>query len=45
MRRGEIVRLKWSDLDPVRSRLAISRSIQNVGGQPVEFGPDGLALP
>ena len=38
MRRGEIVGLKWSDLDIARSRLSISRSLQNVGGQPIEFG-------
>ncbi len=38
MRRGEIVGLKWSDLDAERSRLSISRSIQNVGGRPIEFG-------
>jgi integrase len=38
MRRGEVVGLKWSDLDTSRSRLSISRSLQNVGGKPVEFG-------
>ena len=38
MRRGEVVGLKWSDLDSARSRLSISRSLQNVGGRPVEFG-------
>ena len=38
MRRGEVVGLKWSDLDIARSRLSISRSIQNVEGKPVEFG-------
>lgn len=38
MRRGEVVGLKWSDLDTARSRLSISRSLQNVGGKPVEFG-------
>jgi integrase len=38
MRRGEVVGLKWSDLDTARSRLSISRSLQNVGGRPVEFG-------
>jgi integrase len=37
-RRGEIVGLRWSDLDHARARLSISRTIQNVGGQPVEFG-------
>jgi integrase len=38
MRRGEVVGLKWSDLDSPRSRLSISRSLQNVGGRPIEFG-------
>jgi integrase len=38
MRRGEIVGLKWSDLDRAASRLSISRTLQNVGGRPVEFG-------
>jgi integrase len=38
MRRGKTDGLKWSDLDTTRSRLSISRSIQNVGGKPVEFG-------
>jgi integrase len=38
MRRGEVVGLKWSDLDTARSRVSISRSLQNVGGKPVEFG-------
>jgi integrase len=38
MRRGEIVGLKWSDLDRSASRLSISRTLQNVGGRPVEFG-------
>jgi integrase len=38
MRRGEVVGLKWSDLDSAHSRLSISRSLQNVGGKPVEFG-------
>ncbi len=37
MRRGEIVGLKWSDLDESRSRLSITRTVQNVGGRPVEF--------
>ena len=31
-------RLKWSDLDRTSSRLSISRTLQNVGGRPVEFG-------
>jgi integrase len=38
MRRGEIVGLKWSDFDEARSRLSISRTLQNVGGRPTEFG-------
>lgn len=38
MRRGEIVGLKWSDLDRATSRVSISRTLQNVGGRPVEFG-------
>lgn len=38
MRRGEIVGLKWSDLDPVGRRLSIHRTIQNLGGTAVEFG-------
>jgi integrase len=38
MRRGEVTGLKWSDFDAARSRLSISRSLQNVGGKPVEFG-------
>jgi integrase len=38
MRRGEIVGLKWSDLDTVAQRLSISRTLQTVGGQPTEFG-------
>ena len=38
MRRGEVAGLRWVDLDQARSRLSITRTIQNVGGQPVEFG-------
>jgi integrase len=38
IRRGEIVGLKWSDLDRSASRLSISRTLQNVGGRSVEFG-------
>lgn len=38
MRRGEVVGLKWSDLDRNTSRLSITRTLQNVGGKPVEFG-------
>jgi integrase len=39
MRRGEIVGLKWSDLSVAHSRLSVSRTLQNVGGRPVEFAP------
>jgi len=38
MRRGEIVGLKWSDFDQANARVSISRTLQNVGGRPVEFG-------
>ena len=38
MRRGEIVGLKWSDLNIAHARLSVSRTLQNVGGRPVEFG-------
>lgn len=38
MRRGEIVGLKWSDLDSGTNRLSISRTVQCLGGRPVEFG-------
>jgi integrase len=38
MRRGEIVGLKWSDLNIAHS-LSVSRTLQNVGGRPVEFAP------
>ncbi len=39
MRRGEIVGLKWSDLNIAHSRLSVSRTLQTVGGRPVEFAP------
>jgi integrase len=39
MRRGEIVGLKWSDLSVAHFRLSVSRTLQNVGGRPVEFAP------
>ena len=39
MRRGEIVGLTWSDLSLAHSRLSVSRTLQNVGGRPVEFAP------
>ena len=38
MRRSEVVGLKWSDLSVAHSRLSVSRTLQNVGGRPVEFG-------
>ena len=38
MRRGELVGLKWCDLDTPARRLSIRRTLQCVGGQPVEFG-------
>lgn len=38
MRRGEIVGLKWNDLSVARPRLSVSRTLQNVGGRPAEFG-------
>jgi integrase len=38
MRRGEVVGLKWCDLDIPGKRLSIVRTMQCVGGQPVEFG-------
>jgi integrase len=34
---GGIVGLRWSDLDRARSRLSITRTLQNVRGRPVEF--------
>ena len=37
MRRGEVVGLKWSDLDRTANWLSIIRTLQNVGGNPVEF--------
>ena len=38
LRRGEIVGLKWGDLDNERKRLSISRTLQTVGGVPTEVG-------
>ncbi len=38
LRRGELAALKWSDLEPTGARLSISRTLQSVGGRPVEFG-------
>ncbi len=37
MRRGEIVGLTWNDLSTTHSRLSVSRTLQTVGGRPVEF--------
>lgn len=37
MRRGEVIGLKWSDLEHSTKRLSITRTLQNVGGTPVEF--------
>jgi integrase len=37
MRRGEVAGLKWSDLDRANQRLSISRTLQSIAGQPVEF--------
>src|SRR6202022_1714658 len=37
MRRGEVVGLKWSDLDTSGRRLSISRTLQSLAGSPVEF--------
>lgn len=38
MRRGEVVGLKWSDLNRGDSRLSISWTLQSLAGRPVEFG-------
>lgn len=38
MRRGEVVGLKWSDLDVTSKRLSVQRTLQCVAGRPVEFG-------
>src|SRR4029079_14365804 len=38
MRRGEVVGLKWSDLDRDGQRLSIQRTLPCVGGRPVEIG-------
>jgi hypothetical protein len=38
MRRGEVVGLKWSDLELATKRLSIQRTLQCVAGQPVGFG-------
>jgi integrase len=38
LRRGELVGLRWSDLDEQTGRLSVCRMLQTVAGQPVEFG-------
>ena len=38
MRRGELVGLKWIDFDATGQRVSICRTIQCLGGRPVEFG-------
>ncbi len=38
LRRGELVGLRWSDLDEQTGRLSVCRTLQTVAGQPVEFG-------
>jgi integrase len=38
MRRGEVVGLKWSDLDVTNKRLSVQRTLQCLAGRPVEFG-------
>lgn len=38
MRRGEIVGLKWGDLAPGGRRVSIHRTVQTLGGTPMEFG-------
>ena len=37
MRHREVAGLKWSDLDRANQRVSISRTIQSIAGQPVEF--------
>ena len=37
MRRGEVGGLKWSDLERANQRVSISRTLQGLAGQPVEF--------
>ena len=38
MRRGEVAALRWSDLDRKAARVSISRTLQSLGGTPIEFG-------
>ena len=37
MRRGELVGLKWHDLDATLAHISVSRTIQCLAGNPVEF--------
>lgn len=37
MRRGEIVGLKWTDLDRCTRRVSVRRTLQSLAGRPVEF--------
>lgn len=37
MRRGELVGLKWHDLDATLARISVHRTIQCLAGNPVEF--------
>ena len=37
MRRGEIVGLKWVDLDRSTRRVSVRRTVQSLAGRPVEF--------
>jgi integrase len=39
MRRGELLALKWSDIDFARGRIAVRRSLAIVDGTPVESPP------
>ncbi len=38
LRQGELVGLRWSDLDEQTCRLSVCRTLQTVAGRPVEFG-------
>ncbi len=37
MRRGELVGLKWADLDRATRRVSVRRTVQSLAGRPVEF--------
>jgi len=37
MRRGEIVGLRWADLDRSTSRVSVRRTVQSLAGRPVEL--------